>query len=304
MSSFWRSVPISAVRRFAQQIRHLPALERAEWLWSVLRKPYRQINSLLDLNGRGVRVFVGGNAEVRIPGEFADTNWERYEPESVNIFADWVARHPGGLVLDIGSSTGIYSAVALFAGPDVEVVAFDSDLPSLAATRRMNQHAAGTRLSLVYGFLSQTATDRASLDAAVKSTEFSLAQIGLSADVRETQYICLTDWAKNSIPRRRLDDLFLEQFDNKRPLLIKCDVEGAELLVLFGAERMLRQIHPALLLAIHPLALPGCPGLPSYGHNKEAVRTFLKKLGYGITCLAVDHEEHWWCDFERRNPAG
>lgn len=162
----------------------------------------------------------------------------------------------------------------------------------------------GARLSLVYGFLSQTATDQASLDAAVKSTEFSLAQSGLSAHGGEIQYICLTEGAKDTIPRRRLDDLFSEQLDSGRSLLIKCDVEGAELLVLSGAERMLRQTHPALLLAIHPSVFPGCPGLPRYGHSKEAVRAFLKKLGYGITCLAVDHEEHWWCEFEPSNLAG
>src|SRR5262245_29385380 len=43
------------------------------------------------------------------------------------------------------------------------------------------------------------------------------------------------------------------------------------------------------LLSVHPPALPG------YGHSKAAVEAFLRRLGYDIRCLAVDHEEHWWC---------
>src|SRR4029077_12887077 len=90
---------------------------------------------------------------------------------------------------------------------------------------------------------------------------------------------------------RRLDDLFANNVPEKRPILIKCDVEGAELLVLLGGETLLRRVHPDLLLSIHPTALP------SYGHSKNEIEGFLKHLGYEIRCLAVDHEEHWWCVF-------
>jgi FkbM family methyltransferase len=288
------------VRRIAQRIRHLPGLERAEWLWSVLRKPYRRLFWLQDISGRGVKVFMG-KFELRIPWEYADTNWERYEPESVRMFVDWIARHPRGIVLDIGSSTGIYSAIALFAGPNIDVVAFDSDLASLAATRRMSQYAVATeaRLRLVYGFLSQTATDPTSLASAVKNTEIALEQTGIRVDAATTRYVFLDGEAKDSIPCRRLDDLFAEESDERRPVLLKCDVEGAELLVLKGGENLLQQSHPDLLLAIHPTKLVGCPGLPSYGHSKEQVYSFLQRLGYEIRCLAVDHEEHWWCQFKR-----
>jgi hypothetical protein len=45
-------------------------------------------------------------------------------------------------------------------------------------------------------------------------------------------------------------------------------------------------------LNVHP------PALPSYGHSKAEVEAFLRRLGYGIRCLAVDHEEHWWCELK------
>jgi hypothetical protein len=56
-----------------------------------------------------------------------------------------------------------------------------------------------------------------------------------------------------------------------------------------GGEALLRRAHPHLLLSVHPPALPG------YGHSKAEVEAFLRRLGYDLRCLAVDHEEHWWC---------
>src|SRR5262245_24125666 len=44
------------------------------------------------------------------------------------------------------------------------------------------------------------------------------------------------------------------------------------------------------LLSAHPPALPG------YGHSKAKVEASLRRHGYDIRCLAVDHEEHWWCE--------
>ena len=75
-----------------------------------------------------------------------------------------------------------------------------------------------------------------------------------------------------------------------RPILLKCDVEGAEVLVLLGAEQFLQRTMPSLLISVHPLALP------EYGHSVADVRNFLEKLNYSVSVIAVDHEEHWWCE--------
>jgi hypothetical protein len=74
-----------------------------------------------------------------------------------------------------------------------------------------------------------------------------------------------------------------------RPILLKCDVEGAEVLVLLGAEQFLQRTMPNLLIGVHRLALP------EYGHTVDDVRNFFEKLNYSICVIAVDHEEHWWC---------
>jgi FkbM family methyltransferase len=269
------------LRRMAQYIRHLPGLERAEWLWAAARGPYHRV---LGAGGHGVEVKVGGTAAVRMPPAFSGGAWETFEPEAVAALADWVRRHPGGLVLDIGSSIGIFSAIALSAGDDVEVVAFDPDLASLAAVQRLCAHADGQRLRLVHGFVTQAASETASLEEAAARTQAALIRTGIRGEVGTTRYASLTD----AVPRWRLDDLCAGLAG--RPTLVKCDVEGAELLVLAGGEALLRRVRPDLLLSVHPPALPG------YGHSKAEAEAFLRRLGYDIRCLAVDHEEHWWCE--------
>jgi FkbM family methyltransferase len=278
---------VSKLRHIAREIRHLPGLERAEGLWDLLRRPYHWI---LASGGNGVEVRIGGNALVRMPAEFTGaSNWEQYEPDTIGRFAQWVRDNPSATILDVGSSTGIFSLVALFAHESARTVAFDSDLASLAAARRMCEYASGDRLQLVHGFLANESSERISLSGAVESTEVALRATGVRGDVGTTKYTCLTDAGVEAIPTRKLDDLLAAPWRSTGPVFVKCDVEGAELLVLEGARQFLQRMKPTILLSVHPPALPG------YGHTVAAVRGFLVDAGYSITCIAVDHEEHWWC---------
>jgi len=274
------------LREISQRIRHAPGLKDADRLWRIVRPSYLK---LLNSGGRGVGVRVGGTQVVRMPAEFAGASWEQHEPETVTAFAGWIRRNPGALVLDIGSSLGIFSLVALFADPVAEVVAFDPDLSSIAAARRVCRYASGSRSRLVWGFLSKKSAVVQSLSEAVAATDEALVLSGLPGDVGTTQYVCLSD-GHEDIPRHSLDDLLAHENLGGRPVIIKCDVEGAELLVLQGARNLLRQVAPVLSLSVHP------PALRNYGHSKLDVEIFLQRLGYGMRILAVDHEEHWWCE--------
>ena len=281
---------MSGFRSVAQRIRHLPVLERAEGLWQFVRKPYHK---LLNLGGRGVRVRVGGKADIWMPPEFAGGSWEAHEPQTVEVFARWIRKHPDGLVLDVGSSTGIFSAIALFTTPSVEVIAFDPDLSSLAAVRRMCQHVDRSRLQLVHCFAADVSSEQETIEVAVRTTAEALAGKRITGDVGTTRYIALSSRVDNSVPTFRLDDLFDAKLLLQRPVMMKCDVEGAELRVLRGFEKSLRRARPSLILSIHP------PALPEYGSSKEEVESFLQSLGYKIEIIAIDHEEHWWCEFRK-----
>jgi len=273
----------SLVRQLARRVRHLPGIENWHGLWDAARGPYQR---LLNAKG-GAEITVPGGVTIRIPAEFAGADWEDYEPEALSLVASWACGHRRGLFLDIGCAMGIYSAVALFAAADTEVLACDADLSSLAATRRFCQHARGL-LRTVYGFVADTGSG-AGLSLAEAQTAAAFRREQPSGDVGTTRYVCLEDPGVAEIPRNTLDDLFRAEPVEARPVLIKCDVEGAELLVLYGARQLLARCRPALLLSIHP------PALPLHGHSKEDVSAFLRELDYQIAVVAVDHEEHWWC---------
>lgn len=60
-----------------------------------------------------------------------------------------------------------------------------------------------------------------------------------------------------------------------RPNLVKIDVEGAELLVLHGARKLLSESHPTLILTVHPYWLPA-------RQSPTQIVEFLKAHGYTI----------------------
>lgn len=278
---------MSNIRKIAQQIRHAPGLERAEVLWNLLRQPYHQ---LLNLHGTGVAVSVGESCIVRIPPEFCGGYWESYEPEAINVAVSWLQKHPTALLLDVGCAIGIFSVASLFVSEQVEVVAFDSDLASLKATQRMCQYASGNRLRLVHGLCSNEHLSGLGLNAASVETQQVLSKSSVTGDPGTTAYICIDGNTDPTIPTNSLDGLLFAENLPSRPILLKCDVEGAELLVLRGAEKLLKHLSPQLLISVHP------PALPSYGHSVSDVRQYLEGAGYQIKVLAIDHEEHWWCE--------
>lgn len=259
-----------ALTKAARRVRHLPGVEGCEWLWNALRPAYHALASI----GGGIPVSVGGQT-IRVPAEFAGGGWDGYEPETASVVAEWARDNPGGLFLDIGSHIGLFSAVALFAGQNIEAVAFDSDPASLAAAKRLCRFAPG-RLRVVQGYI----TDEGGGGALAYAEAKTICNGGMPA------YRNL-DAPEASIPRNSLDDLL--RHEGRSPALLKSDIEGAELLMLRGARDFIARCKPTLLLSIHHWHLP------LFGHSADDVRAFLSDAGYSIKLLAVDHEEHWLC---------
>lgn len=89
-----------------------------------------------------------------------------------------------------------------------------------------------------------------------------------------------------STPMITIDEFVDET--NVKPTALTMDTEGAEILILRGAERTLREYHPIIWASLHPdLAIRD-----GYG-DVQNVHDFLTNLGYHGEWLATDHEEHW-----------
>ena len=271
-------------------VRRQSRLGQHPWLRKLLLGPYRWF---LNLHGRGVLMNIAGCIPARMPPDFAWKLVEDYEKESLAVMNRWMRSQTNPLVVDVGCALGFVTCAGLFSNPNSRVIAIDSDLQSVKATQRVCALApdVGGRLSLVWGFISDAPTQRQDSGQAHAATLQALQRPGISGDPNSTHYTCLDSEAdaRQPIPRFALDDLLQRDLAKPAPVLIKCDVEGAELLVLQSAERALRELRPALLLSVHPQFLP------KYGQTPEDVRAFLRGHGYRIEVVAVDHEEHWWC---------
>lgn len=272
-----------AVRRRSRLGEH-PRLRK------LLLGPYRWF---LNLHGRGVLMNIAGCIPARMPPDFAWKLVEDYEKESLAVFNRWMRSQQNPLVVDVGCALGFVTCAGLFSNPTARVIAIDSDLQSVKATQRVCALAPGVgeRLALVWGFIADAPSQRQDYRAVHQTTLQALQRPGISGDPNSTHYTCLDTEGvgQTAIPRFALDDLLGPEFSKSEPVLIKCDVEGAELLVLKSAQRVLSELRPALLLSVHPQFLP------NYGMTPEDVRAFLTARGYVIEVVAVDHEEHWWC---------
>lgn len=70
---------------------------------------------------------------------------------------------------------------------------------------------------------------------------------------------------------------------------ITIDVEGAELKVLFGAEKILAEQRPLVWVSVHP-----AQRLAAFGAKKHEIFELMAEHGYQCQYLGVDHEEHYF----------
>ncbi|QDS88887.1 hypothetical protein EC9_30820 [Rosistilla ulvae] len=275
---------------FDRLLRRNRWLPRAAWLRGRLRAPYHR---LLSRGDRGLPLRIGGALDVRLPVDFCARELQRYEPETAAAIHDWVVKHPGGAFIDIGCSYGYFSCGVLFADPTARVFAIDADLPSLAITRHVCSLAAdvGERLGLYRTLIGEEGTECVSAEGLKAQTLTTLPDPALKLDPQSTNYVNLdTQIDERQLPRIALDRFLAETLgDQPVACLVKCDVEGAEQVVLEAASETLRDRKPTILVSVHP------PYLPKFGGSVEAIRALIELQGYTIDVIGIDHEEHWLC---------
>jgi FkbM family methyltransferase len=72
------------------------------------------------------------------------------------------------------------------------------------------------------------------------------------------------------------------------PDAITIDVEGAELIVLRGAKRVLSQDQPIVWVSIHPDLMER-----DFTHTETDLHEFMDRYGYEGHHIHTDHEQHW-----------
>jgi FkbM family methyltransferase len=172
------------------------------------------------------------------------------EPHVLGWISESLSR--GNTFFDVGAHYGWLSiAAAHRVGPFGRVVAFE---PSPANADILSYHKRINRLRQIE-ILRKAVSDSDS-----DSVPFFLVNGGLSfrnsltIGPNETLHVTPAEKTRTEVPSITLDRFCLDS--GSYPDLIKIDVEGAELLVLRGAENLLARGKARLILGVHPYWLP------------------------------------------------
>lgn len=217
-----------------------------------------------------------------LPRPLADWDvWDYWERERFHSMRDHLK--PGMALFDVGTEQGWCNLIyASMVGPGSMVLIEPTKefWPNIKATWERNYETAP---ALMYsGLLSDKTTDQTWQWPGWRV--WPECASGDLIDRNKYQYI---HEHSGDVPEMRLDDLYLRS--GIVPAAITMDVEGAELLVLRGAQHVLREYHPLVWISIHPDL-----GERDYGVKPAQVHAFMESFGYTGTHLADDHESHWF----------
>jgi FkbM family methyltransferase len=169
------------------------------------------------------------------------------DPSLLELVREFVA--PGSVVWDIGANVGLFSfAAASLAGPDGQVIAVEPDawLVQLLRKSALEQPPGSAPVQIVPAAAASEVSIR-TLCLATRSraanhlAEFGTTQTGGAREQQSVVAVTL-DWLLEFLPA---------------PSVVKIDVEGAELEVLKGAERLFQAVRPVVLCEVIPASEPG-----------------------------------------------
>lgn len=219
--------------------------------------------------------------EFELPVPLADWDvWDYWEKERFHSMRDNLSK--GEILFDIGTEQGWCNLIyADFVGPENMVLIEPTKefWPNIKQIWYKNYSVAPK--GFYTGLMSNKTTDG---DLLVDYKEWPSASQGDQIDKNKYQYIHSNE---DSVPEITLDDYVKRS--GIVPDALTMDVEGAELLILKGAEKTLRNHKPKVWISVHPDL-----GLRDYGVESTETIDFMKNIGYKAEYLATDHEEHWF----------
>jgi FkbM family methyltransferase len=200
-----------------------------------------------------VRSFLGKAAIVDFPrwhvqmylpaiwrgiGKFMFVFRENYEPE-LNYLGKFLSA--GKIFIDVGAAFGIYTLVASkLVGKSGRVIALEPTAQSFVVLRR-NIALNGLTNVLALPLAASLMKGKARLYHGPEPGSNSLGKDASSGGgCEEVHTECL--------------DRLMQQAGVEHVDLIKMDVEGAEELVLRGANRVVTSMHPAIIFEVYPVA--------------------------------------------------
>jgi FkbM family methyltransferase len=174
---------------------------------------------------------------------------------------------PGMTFYDLGANIGFFSLLgARLVGPSGKVISFEVD-PEIAERLKEN---------LSHNGFVQAMVEQKAVWSKDQMVSFARADKGMSPD-RGLGHIAPEEPGGESLIRTEAVSLDGFVASHPAPDFIKCDVEGAEVAVFAGAERLLREKRPVVLVEMHS------------EENRAVLVRKLQELGYRCKDVDANH---------------
>jgi FkbM family methyltransferase len=195
----------------------------------------------------------------------------QYEPHVLRWLSRLIKR--GDCIVDAGANVGLLSLLmSKYCGNNGRVYSFE---PSPTHLRLLEYHKRKNRANqiCIQPLAVSNQDGMAAFFLLNEGDHYSNSLVFSEDDVRN-----LVEPLRRTKKEIRIPTVTLDRFCAEhqiRPSLLKIDVEGAELMVLQGAVRLLSEVRPHIILAIHPWWLPG-------GQTTGDIVSLLVSHGYEI----------------------
>lgn len=197
-----------------------------------------------------------------------------YEPELLGLLVDELRASERPTFVDVGANIGLISLAVLARVPEARVFAFEPGPHQrrlLEATIARNGLSGRLMLSPL-ALSERGGTAPFAVHTSRHASGDGFVDTGRAGPTRELR-----------VRTESLDAWW--EGEGQPPLdVVKIDTEGAELLVLRGAEAVLEAERPVVFLEIHPL------NLRAYPYASDDVRDFLESRGYRLEPIAGETE--------------
>jgi len=188
-------------------------------------------------------------------------NFSVYEEEEVNMITKLIK--PGDIVFDIGANIGWHTLCVLLNHKETTVYSFEPIKETYQyLIKNLKLNKCGTDKAFNIGLSDENTTGKFYYDI-----EYSPASS--MADLRESE-----DTVTVECKVKKLDDFISSTLSLKKLDFIKCDVEGAELLVFQGGYETIKKYKPIILTEMLR------KWAAKFNYHPNQIISFLKDLGY------------------------
>lgn len=200
---------------------------------------------------------------------------EYYEKNVVYWF-DRFNKNSSQVIYDIGANYGLYSIAGAVSNPENLVYAFEpTDRIRNILKKNIEKNGVQKQIN-IFPYALSNKSGESEFNVYSASGNNSLID-RVIPEGHELKFL-----TKQTVRLARLDDLVKDQ-SLTPPTLLKIDVEGAELMVLEGAKKIIKKYKPSIIIEYSAATSEDA------GYNRREIYDFLVDLGYEPFGLSSDN---------------